>query len=97
MKILVVCNNGNSSSVLAQKINKEAKATEQDIVAEAIPPFNAKERIGEFDVVLIAPQIKFDLVNYQAIHPKVEVVPPMVFGMMDAKKSIELAKELFNR
>ncbi len=97
MKILVVCNNGNSSSVLAQKITKEAKASGLDLTAEAIPPFNAKERIGEFDVVLIAPQIKFDLANYQAIHPKVEVIPPMIFGMMDAKKAIELAEQVFNK
>ncbi len=97
MKILVICNNGNSSSVLAQKINKVATEKGLEHTAEAVPPFNAKDRVNEFDVVLIAPQIKFDLQTYQALHPKVEVIPPMIFGMMDGIKAIELAEEVLGK
>lgn len=97
MKVLVICNNGNSSSVMAQKMMKEAKAQKLDIISEAIPPHDAKAHIKEYDVILIAPQIKFDLKNYQKLHDKVEVIPPMVFGMMDAKKGLALAQEVFNR
>ncbi len=97
MKILVICNNGNSSSVLAQKITKQAKKDGLEHTADAIPPFDAKEKLGEFDVVLIAPQIKHDLKSYSKLHEKVEVVPPMVFGMMDGKKALDLALEVFNR
>ncbi len=97
MKILVICNNGNSSSVLAQKMTKQAKTDGRDHTADAIPPFDAKEKLGEFDVVLIAPQIKHDLRTYSKLHPKVEVIPPMIFGMMDGKKALDLAEEVFNK
>ncbi len=97
MKILVICNNGNSSSVLAQKMNKEAKKAGREHVADAIPPFDAKERLGEFDVILIAPQIKHDLKSYSKLHERVEVVPPMIFGMMDGSKALDLAEEVLNR
>lgn len=97
MKVLVICNNGNSSSVMAQKMQKQAKADGTDHIIEAIPPHDAKARIGEYDVILIAPQIKFDLPNYRKIHPKVEVIPALVFGTMDAKKGLALAEEVFNR
>ncbi len=95
MKILIICNNGNSSSVLAQKMTKQAKIDNEDHQIDAIPPFDAKAKINEYDVVLIAPQIKHDLRVYSKLHNKVEVIPPMIFGMMDGKKALDLVKKIF--
>lgn len=97
MKVLVICNNGNSSSIMAQKMTKQAKLEGVDIRTDSAAPFDVEDIIKNYDVVLIAPQIKHDLKKYQGMHDKVELIPPLVFGMTDGKKGNALATEVFNR
>lgn len=60
MKILLICGNGVSSGMIAQKIRKAGIARGYDAVSDAYSYSQLSEVVDEFDVVLVAPQMKFN-------------------------------------
>ncbi|EOH86389.1 PTS transporter subunit EIIC [Enterococcus villorum] len=55
--VLVLCANGATSSMLANAIKKGAQELEMDIDAVAMAYGQHKEQIGEFDLIILAPQM----------------------------------------
>ncbi len=95
-KILLVCNAGMSTSMLAKKMQEFSDANSLDFEIEALPLDQGRSKISEVDVVLIGPQIKYTKDDLQKLFPNIpmEVVPVQAYGLMDGKSIIELVQKL---
>lgn len=98
MNILLICANGMSTSLLVEKMKKAAelkKIEDITIVADSID--NLDSLVTKYDVILLGPQIKY---KEQAVskvcaaaNKPYRCIPPMVYGMVNGEKTLELALE----
>ncbi|RVU97758.1 PTS sugar transporter subunit IIB [Coriobacteriales bacterium OH1046] len=95
MKILLACNAGMSTSLLVQKMRKEAAARNLNVEIDARPLNKALEVIDEFDILLLGPQISYAKKDAQAAagDKPVLVISMADYGRMNAKKIIDDAVE----
>lgn len=96
MKILLLCNAGMSTSLLVQKMKKEAVSRNiGDMVIDALPIEDLDKVIDTFDVVLLGPQVKYKekmVADICRAHgKKYGNIPPQVYGLVDGPKALELA------
>lgn len=100
MKILLVCSAGMSTSLLVTKMEKAAK--EKGIEAEiwAVGTDAADSNMGKADVVLLGPQIRFQLPEMKKKAEKynipVEAIPSVDYGMCNGPKVLAFATKLIN-
>ena len=94
-KIMLCCNAGMSTSLLVQKMQKEAATRNLDVEIEARPMNEAMDHIAEADIVLLGPQIGYAKADFQkATNVPVEVIPMMDYGRMNAAGIIDHALEV---
>ncbi|MGC3956161.1 MAG: PTS sugar transporter subunit IIB [Propionicimonas sp.] len=95
MKVLLICSAGMSTSLL---VNNMLKFADPEDAVDALPFGELEDKIDNYDVVLLGPQIRFKLKEVEAIataHGKpVEVIDMRVYGTMDGKSAIEQARRL---
>ncbi len=98
IKVLIICAGGMSSSVVVKKTKEAARRTGVDIHVEEATTYGYKDKVDEFDVLLIAPQIKFLYENLKSklINKKIGIISPMDYATMSGKKIIEQALGLYN-
>ena len=92
MKILLICAGGYSTSVLTKKVKTYAQTNGLDIEIDAIGAGEAGRVAKNYDVVLVAPQIKYqkdDIAKATGL-PTVSI-PPMDYGAGKPERIIELA------
>ena len=100
MNILLLCSGGISSGMFARKIEEAGKEKgDETIHVEAVGFALLGEMITKFDVVLVAPQLKF---NEKVIkdtcernQKKYTFIDSAVFGMQNGKKGYKIAKNLW--
>lgn len=95
-KILLVCNAGMSTSMLVAKMKKAAEESKLEVEIEAKSLSEAKKEIESVDVVLLGPQIRYELANVKKIagSTPVEAIDMKDYGMMNGKKVLERAMEV---
>ena len=95
-KILLVCNAGMSTSMLVAKMKKAAEAENMDVSIEAKSLSEAKAEISEADIVLLGPQIRYELNNVKKIAGSVpvEAIDMRDYGMMNGEKVLAHAMEV---
>lgn len=95
-KILLVCNAGMSTSMLVAKMKKAAEAKQMDVSIEAKSLSEAKAEISEVDIVLLGPQIRYELNNVKKIAGSVpvEAIDMRDYGMMNGEKVLAHAMEV---
>ena len=88
-KIYLFCAAGMSTSLLVTKMQEAAKELSFDCTIEAHPVSEVSERAKDADVVLLGPQVRFQLnkVKEQCTCP-VEAIDMRAYGMMDGKAVI---------
>jgi PTS system cellobiose-specific IIB component len=93
MNILLACNAGMSTSLLVQKMRKEAEAEGLDVTIEAKPLNKALESIADCDVLMLGPQIAYAKGEAEkfADGKPVVVIPMSDYGRMNAKAIIDAA------
>ena len=95
MKVLLVCAAGMSTSMLTANMRKHGE--EEDVV-EAFPMNELADQIGKYDVILLAPQVRFREKEVRAmaepLGKKVGVIDMRAYGMMDGKNAMDQAREL---
>ena len=95
-KIFLLCSAGMSTSLLVNKIKEAAKkqGLEDDIAATSLA--NLKDIKEEADVILLAPQVRFDKerVEKEVKDIPVNVVDMTAYGMMDGEKVLNQARKL---
>ena len=97
MKIMLCCNAGMSTSLLVQKMQKEAAARGMDASIEARPMNEAMDHINEADIILLGPQIgyaKGDFEKAVAGRIPVTVIPMVDYGRMNAAKILDDVKKM---
>lgn len=97
-KILLCCNAGMSTSLLVQKMQKEAASRGDSVEIEARPMNEAMDHIDEADVVLLGPQIGYAKGDFEkAVADKgtpVAVIAMADYGRMNAKKILDDAEKM---
>lgn len=93
-KIVLLCASGMSTSMLAKKMREAAKADGYECSIDA---FSASEA-ADADVVLLGPQIRFQKNKIAAQIPNVPVdaIDMRMYGRMDGKGALALARKLMN-
>ncbi len=95
-KILLVCNAGMSTSMLVAKMKKAAEMKNVEVSIEAKSLSEAKKEIAEVDIVLLGPQIRYELSNVKKIAGSVpiEAIDMKDYGMMNGEKVLTHALEV---
>lgn len=94
MKILLICSGGMSTHILMQSLEKEAKKMEiANYSADAIGAYELDDYQKDFDVILVAPQIRFKFDTYEK-HAKnhnklVYQIQPMEYNPIGAPKLLQ--------
>lgn len=91
-KVMLVCNAGMSTGMLAKKIQA---ASENTIEVSAYSESEYKDYLEGIDLVLIGPQIRFLLPQIESVvDVPVQSISPVKYGMMDGKGVYEDIKKL---
>ena len=95
-QILLVCNAGMSTSMLVKKMQQSATERGIEVSIEAKSITEAKKNIHEADVILIGPQIRYELPAVKEIAGdiRVEAIDMRDYGMMNGPKVLDQALAL---
>ncbi|PWI06677.1 PTS sugar transporter subunit IIB [Streptomyces sp. NWU339] len=98
MKILVAAAAGMSTSLMVRKMEEYMTANGLVGVVDAVSVAEAKERIRECDVVLVAPQVRFELAGLHQIAEPLRIpvggIPAPIFAGMKGEEAVRLAQDL---
>ncbi|MGL4570500.1 MAG: PTS sugar transporter subunit IIB [Clostridium sp.] len=94
-KILLVCNAGMSTSLLVAKMKEAASSMGLECEIYAHPISSVKEKGLDCDIILLGPQVRFQLKKVKDMLPGklVDVIDIQAYGTMDGAKVIAKAKE----
>lgn len=94
-KIVLLCAAGMSTSMLVKKMQTAAEAMDYACDIAAYPVAEASQRGEDADIVLLGPQVRFNLnkVKSQVTCP-VEAIDMRSYGMMDGKAVIEHVRKV---
>ena len=97
-KIVLLCASGMSTSMLVKKMQEAAKADGYEYSVDAFSASEAATKAADADVVLLGPQIRFQKNKIAAQIPNVPVdaIDMRMYGRMDAKGALALARKLMN-
>ncbi len=101
MNILLICGNGVSSGMIAQRIAKAGiKRGYPDTKAEAYSYSQLEEVADSFDVVLAAPQLKFFEASIKETCERHNrpygIIDNMTYSMLDGDKGFDMVLKLLN-
>lgn len=95
--ILLVCNAGMSTSILVRNMQQAAQelGVDAQIVAKSLTEAK-KEGLDGIDVILLGPQVGYELKNVKAIAGDIPaaVIDMKEYGSMDGKKVLKSAYKL---
>lgn len=95
-KIVLCCAAGMSTSLVVQRMEKVAAEQGYPCSIVAVPYGKANKTIAEADVILLGPQVRFNLKSCQESFPNTPsaVIDMMAYGMCDGAKILQQAKDL---
>lgn len=97
MKILIICAGGMSSSIVTKKAREAAlRRTNENIIVDESATYDIPNKANEFDIFLVAPQVKYLVPNLknQVNGKPVGLIPPAIYARMDGNKIIDFALSL---
>ena len=94
MKILLICPNGLSTSILMNKMQKWGKEKNIELEVRAVPMSEYLNVYKNFDCILIGPQISYQYneIKANAIDVPVEKISPMDYGMSNVENIMKQVK-----
>ena len=101
-QILLVCSAGMSTSLLVTKMEGAAKDAGYDAKIFALPFSDAPRVLEDVDVILLGPQVRFNLGKIKEEAAKVnpglpvDVIDMKDYGMMNGEKVYNSAKKLMD-
>lgn len=95
-KIVLFCAAGMSTSLLVNKMRTAAKDEGYECEIGAFPLSLVEQEGPEADIILLGPQVRFNLsaVREQCPGKPVESIDITTYGMMDGKKVIAQVKKV---
>lgn len=96
MKVSLFCANGFTSAMIRNKIREAAKKRGLDYEVEAYPYAEIGEEGARSDVILLGPQIRYNLKHVQETYPDKPVIllDMQTWGSMNGDKVVEQIQEL---
>ncbi len=97
MKILLICNAGASTSVVVQKMQEAAEAQGKEHEILALSAAEARTRAGDYDVLLLGPQLRGQTKTFARMFPEkpVDSIPPIYYGRLDGAAVLALAEGMY--
>ena len=97
-RIVLFCAGGLSTSLLVNKMRMAASALGKDYSIDAYGLAQVNQRGPEADCILLGPQVRYALKEIQGKFPDtpIEGIDMRVYGTMDGKGAIEIARRLLN-
>lgn len=100
MNILLICSGGMSTSLITQKMMKSAEDRGLQVKIESASAENLEDIINGYDVVLVAPQIKYRYDRVAEIaksHSKpIGLIEGLLYGTMNGEGILKQAETLIN-
>ncbi|CUN95549.1 PTS sugar transporter subunit IIB [Clostridium sp. NSJ-49] len=99
-KILLVCEAGMSTSILLSKMREYVKVKKVDIDIKALPITECEEVINDVDIVLLSPQVRFQMPQVNALvngRVPVKVIDVILYGMMNEKAILDQVLNLLDK
>ncbi len=95
-RVLLCCTAGMTTSMFAGKLVEAANVLSLDYTFEAMPLAEARASGGDWDVVLLAPQVGYQRNAVAEAFPYAVVVPipPKVFATLDAGAALKMVMHL---
>lgn len=98
-KILLVCSEGMSTSLLVTKMKEAAKAKGIEVEIDALPVAECSTAVESVDIVLLGPQVRFQKPTVEKLvngRIPVEVIDMRLYGTMNGKAILEDALNKIN-
>lgn len=97
-KIVLLCSAGMSTSILIKKMEEAASAQGYEVSVSAHSVSHASSVGADADVVLLGPQVRFNLKNVQQALPNVpvDVIDMRAYGTMNGGAVIDAVKAILN-
>lgn len=97
-RVLLCCTAGLTTTMFAGKLQEAARTLSLDYSFEALPLEQARADGGNYDVVLLAPQVSYQRAAVAEAFPEAQVVaiPPKVFAAYDAGAALKLVMHLMS-
>lgn len=94
--ILLICSGGMSTSMLAERMIAAAKAKGVEAKIWAVGEQAADANVGEADVVLVGPQMRFKVSELKAAYPgkPIDAIDMRDYGMMNGEVVLDKALAL---
>ncbi|BCN31131.1 PTS sugar transporter subunit IIB [Anaeromicropila herbilytica] len=94
--IVLLCNMGMSTSLMVNKMRETAKEEGYECEINAYALQKAEEIMASADILLIGPQIAYELGRLKQTYPdkKIEAIDMMDYGRMDGKKVLHHVKDV---
>jgi cellobiose PTS system EIIB component len=96
--ILLVCSSGMSTSLLTRAMQKAADEENYPVSVLSAGVAGIEEKFGETDCILLAPQMRHrldflkDAAGAEGV--PLEIIPQDVYGLMNGKRALEIAKKM---
>lgn len=98
LKVMFVCCAGMSTSLLVERVNNEIKERGLDIEVYAKAESEAREDLGQADILLLGPQVRYLESSFSkdlaGTNTKLGVVDMLAYGTLDAPRVLEQILEL---
>lgn len=97
-KIVLCCNAGMSTSMLVKKMQESAEKEAFECEIIAYPVSEIADKAVDADVILLGPQVKFELKKVKSLFPEkpVEAIAPQDYGMMKGENVLKTARKLMD-
>jgi PTS system cellobiose-specific IIB component len=100
VNVMFVCSAGMSTSLLVEKVRKEAVANGVEMNMYALGEAEAKKDLRQAEVLLLGPQVRYLESAFkkelEGSNVKLGVVDMRTYGLMDGKKVFQQITELLN-
>ena len=101
VKIVICCGGGFSSSFMAKKVEKEIEELDLDKEYNVtFMPFGSfKKKFKEYDIAMLCPHLRHNANNWvkqENVDIPIYVLPPQIYGLMNAKIIIEDAQDVID-
>ncbi|MCP1152639.1 PTS sugar transporter subunit IIB [Peribacillus frigoritolerans] len=101
MNILLCCSAGMSTSLLVNKMEKAAVEEGLSVKIQAVATMEVRNLINEVDVILLGPQVRYQLNDIKKIGDEkgipVDTINPMHYGTCNGKEVLRTALQLISK
>lgn len=98
-KIVLVCSAGMSTSLLMNKMREYATSVGYEVIVGAYPIAEVQEQGKDADIILLGPQVRFNLRKVQEQFPNkpVEAINIQDYGTMNGENIVKYVMQILDK